>query len=391
MAGICMLGSAMPQEVARFDLAASPITSVRIPLGNSQWGSANYAEDLEVLDGDGTSFLMAGSDDHAAAVFDSATGMRANRTGIYTVDRIERTGTAGTFVGYNNYTSGYDLTSLPVTLSGVTASAKVSNVIKSFGADIAGSGNLLFSSTGQLANSNTLTLSYDLSTIGRPCVDGANQRAYLVNGNALRAFNTNDGSIVATLALPVTTIGDWAQSCIRWGTTGIAILGGDGNIYITRWGQANILDTNGNGILDSWETTTLGALTATVDDDPDHDGIPNALEYLYGTSPTTANFNPMVVKLPGAAAAVNARTAIPAFTTHTVTLEFPRRVGLPTDSYGFESTVDLTTWTAVSPLSETVISTNNSTGVAIDTVQAVLPLPLDNKGFVRMVWKLPTQ
>ena len=95
-------------EVHRIDLTASPLTSVRLPLGLSQWGNANYAQDIEVLDGDGTSFLVTGSSDAAAMVFDGAV-RRTNRTGIYSVTRIERTATPGVFVGYNNSTTGFEI------------------------------------------------------------------------------------------------------------------------------------------------------------------------------------------------------------------------------------------------------------------------------------------
>src|SRR6185436_19074715 len=100
-------------EVFRLDLNPGG-SALRIPLGLSQWGSANYAEDIEPLPGDGTSFLMAGSDDHSAVVFDG-TVRRQNRTGIYTVDRVEKTGTPGIYIGYNSYTSGFDLSRLSVT------------------------------------------------------------------------------------------------------------------------------------------------------------------------------------------------------------------------------------------------------------------------------------
>lgn len=387
-------------EVARFDLTTSPVTSIRIPLGNSQWGSSNYAEDLEVLDGDGTSFLMAGSGDHAAAVFDSATGRRTNRTGIYTIDRIERTATAGTFVGYNSYTSGFGLATLPVTASGVTASRTVGSLISGYYADIAGSGDVLLSSTGLLVNSNTLSLSFNLGISGRPCVDSSNQRAYIVNGNGLRAFKTTDGTAAGTLALPVTSTGDWAQSCVRWGTNGLAIMGNDGYIYITRWSQANTLDTNMNGIPDAWEMATFGHLGVAPDDDPDHDGIPNALEYVFGTSPTDASGTPMLLKVGGSASVASASgqgggstvkdASVASNPTQTVTVEFPRRVGLPAGVYGFESSTDLRTWAPAQSLSETVVATNTSGSFAVDTVQAVIPLPL-KKGFVRMVWKTPYQ
>lgn len=370
-------------EVHRIDLTTTPATSVRIALGNSQWGSANYAEDIEVLDGDGTSFLMAGLDDHAAAVFDGAI-RRTNRTGIYTVDRVERTGTAGAFVGYNNYSSSFGLTDLSVTAAGVSISRTVSSLVSGYYADIRGAGNLLLSSTGRLVNSSALTLIADLGVIGRPCVDGPYGRAYLVNGNGLRSFDTATALATGTLALPVTSTGDWAQSCVRWGLDGIAILGNDGKIYMARWSQlipAGI-DLNGNGISDAWEAANFGTLQADLQFDPDGDGIASALEYFFGTSPFQSSSSPLQMSLSGSG---NNLAASPA----SIRLVFPRRAGLAVGFYRFESSPDLTNWGLAVGVTQTVLSTETIDGVVIETVEALIPSPDPTSGFVRLIWSNP--
>ncbi len=365
-------------EVHRIDLAAAGYPSARIPLGNSQWGSANYAEDIEPLDGDGTSFLMAGSDDHAAAVYDGSV-RRGNRTGIYSVDRIERSGTAGTFIGYNSYTSGFGLTRLAVTSAGVSESQNVSNVVSGYYVDIRTAGNLLLSSSGLLVDNSNLTLKASLGLTGRPCVDGPNQRAYLVNGNGLRAYNVMAGSATGTLTLPTTATGDWAQTCVRSGLDGFAILGNDGKIYIARW-SATIpagLDQNNDGIADAWAAANFGTLAVNPAGDGDSDGLAAALEYLFVTSPQQTSANPLQFST----ANVGGQQVL-----H---VTFPRRAGLAAGSYGYEMSQVLGTWNPVLNATETVLSTQTVGGVQIELVDAAIPCPSWGSGFVRLIWTHP--
>lgn|GEM_PF-3034722 len=231
------IGLADAPEVHRIDLDTVGYPAVRIPLGLSQWGSANYAQDIKVLEGDGTSFIFAGSGDHAAAIFDG-TVRRPDRTSIYSVDSLARTGTSGVFIGYDNYTSGFELTRLSATATGVSTLLKFSNVVSNYGVTIAGDGNFVLSSNGRLGDSRTLTLIADLAVSGKPCVDAANQRVYMASGGSLLAYQTATGNPAGTFALRSAGSSDWPQQCIRWGTDGLAVLGNDGKIAIARWSLA---------------------------------------------------------------------------------------------------------------------------------------------------------
>ena len=56
-------------------------------------------------------------------------------------------------------------------------------------------------------------------------------------------------------------------------------------------------DANGNGILDSWETQQFGNAAAgnnVANDDADHDGLSNLLEFALGTNPTVTGANPIL-------------------------------------------------------------------------------------------------
>jgi hypothetical protein len=360
-------------EVCRLDLTASPPTQIRIPLGLSMWGSSNTAQDIEVLDGDGTSFMIAGAGDHAAAIYDDTT-MRTQRSGIYTVDRIERGAAPGMFIGYNNYTSGFGTTQLYAAPDGVVTQQTTSNLISGYGVDIRTSGNLVLSSSGKLINSASLSLLSTLPSGGRPCVDARHSRAYLVFGNALRAYSAQDGSLKNTLALPVTTTGDWAQSCIRWGANGFAITGND-RILITRWSAANPPDedTNANGFSDAWERLHFSDLGVNANGDPDEDGLVNGIEYLLALDPQKKSLARMGVR------AENGES--PA-----LVLTYDRLKGLPTTRFRYETSAGLTGWQPADNVTERVLSTGTSGGEQVETIEASLPRPAADQTYLRLRW-----
>jgi uncharacterized repeat protein (TIGR01451 family) len=355
-------------EVHRIDLSSSPMTSTRIPLGLSQWGSVNYAEDIEVLDGDGTSFIMVGSADHSAAVYDG-TVRRANRSGIYTVGCIERTATTNTFVGYNNVTTGFGTTRLNITSTGVTVAQTVSNLISGF-VEIAGAGNFLLSSTGVLADSISLTLISNLGVSGRPCVDQAYQRAYLVNSGGLWSFDAATGLPAGSMALPTS---NWPKSCVRWGADGFAMLGAD-KLYLARWSAAIPAgaDADANGLADSWENSHFGVLGVSLTGDADGDGLANGLEYLLVTPPRAANSSP-----------IQTSTSIEGG-HRIINLVFSRRAGVGSSFYAYECSPDTQSWMAPASVVETVVSTQTIAGSQVEVVHAAVRSPGPSSGFVRL-------
>jgi YVTN family beta-propeller protein len=361
-------------EVHRLDLSTTPPTSVRIALGTSQWGSANYAQDLEVLPGDGTSFMMAGSDDHGAAIYDG-TVRRSTRTGIYSVDRIEAGPTPDVFIGYNNYTSGFGLSRITASAGGATISQQVSNVFTGYYLDFDAEGSLMLSSSGLVVDSNTLALKTNLGVSGRPCVDAANSRVYLVSGNGLRAYDPYTGTSAGILPLPVTTTGDWALLCRRWGADGMAILGkDDGKIHIARWSAVAPGPSTAMAAGSPGQPATLRT-AAPGDADDDGDGIPNALEYLFGSRPDQADAgSPLKTELVSESGQRSFR------------ITYPRREGVDRERYRFEYSDNLRLWSEAGSVRERVISSVLVDGIAVEKVEATIALPQSSVGFVRLVW-----
>jgi hypothetical protein len=68
--------------------------------------------------------------------------------------------------------------------------------------DLRASGDLLLASSGQLAESNNLSLRGNFGFVGAPCLDAPNGRGYLASGTNLRAFEISTGTLVGTLGLP---------------------------------------------------------------------------------------------------------------------------------------------------------------------------------------------
>ncbi|MFN9108839.1 MAG: hypothetical protein ACK5XN_02000, partial [Bacteroidota bacterium] len=120
--------------------------------------------------------------------------------------------------------------------------------------------------------------------------------------------------------------------------------------------------------------TNFGALGVNPAGDIDGDGIANGIEYFLATLPTTTTSNPIQI---------NTNSDIGQNVIHVV---FPRRAGLSQSLYGYECSTDLATWNSVPNVTETVVSSQTVNGVLVETVDAQLPCPAPNSGFVRLKW-----
>ncbi len=298
-----------------------------------------------------------------------------SRPRLLSVNQIVRTATSGLFLGYYQ-----DLTKLTVTAAGVAITASNSSLLFGYNTIVSSDGNTALSGSGKLFDSGTMTLRADLSSAvdlqsGCPCVDALNQRAFLLFGHTLSAFNSVNGAPLGTFSVSTNQQGNWASTFVRWGLDGFEFLG-NGTVYIGRWNAAMKpgFDANGNGIDDAWESNYLGAFGAHLSGDSDGDGIKEPFEYLFGLSPVSPNNNPAQTYL---------STATGQARLH---FTFPRRVGLTAGVYGFEVSPDLENWSPPQDLNEEILATEIIDGIQVQLIDASMLAPTPGQGFVRMKW-----
>jgi hypothetical protein len=234
--------NALP-EVLRIDLTAVPPFVAHIPLSNDPSDFLNSAVAVQALEGDGTSFLV-GTYNGIAKVVDG-TVQRSTHTATNTVTLLTSTTQPNVFTAYYNSIGGGKFSKLLVTTSGVSVIQSNATIASTGLSYVSGSGDIFLGSSypsyGRLVDTNSLTLRASLPLFGIPGVDPENGRVFVVEGNRLYAFNSQNGAATGTFPLPVTSTGAWAQTCVRWGSDGFAILGYDGpygtpgKLYIGRW------------------------------------------------------------------------------------------------------------------------------------------------------------
>jgi uncharacterized repeat protein (TIGR01451 family) len=358
-------------SVSRIDLSQAPPVVVRIP-------TTNAAQDIEVLDGDGTSILVASTPDRSVQAIDGSISRPTRASGI---NNIERTATPGIFFGYDSGTTAYSCTRLSVTETGVQVIQTVYDLMDggAYSSHVRGAGGRILSDGGKLVDSGSMSMVATLPVWGTECLDGIHHRAYIVSGNTLHSFDSNSGQARGSFLLPVSASGDWALSCVRWGIDGIAILGNDGKIYVGRWSGVIPPATDGNtdGISDAWAAAHFRTIVVNPGADSDGDGLPDALEYLFATSPVAAGASPLRL-------ALNTVDG-----NQTILLRFPRRAGLDPGSYCFELSENFGTWLVAPGAMETVLSTATEDGVEVEQVEARIPMAWPDRGFARIKWLHP--
>jgi uncharacterized repeat protein (TIGR01451 family) len=363
-------------EIVRVDLDGPQYAPVRIPLANLRFNEAHYPGDLEVLDGDGTSFIVTSRSSRNVAVYDGTVRRPNFITSIDGVDRIERTAVPNRFVGMASDGSGRYLRQFLVSPSGVSVAA--SGQVSLGGSNIQASGNLVLSNYGELARTDTLTVQHDFSIRGTECLDAFNGRAYLVYAKYVRAFDLATRAPAGNLRLPVDEYYGWATQCIRWGSEGLAIAGRQ-HVYLARWSGATPppADQNGDGISDSWALAYFGSTNIDINGDPDLDGTSNAFEYFFATSPLAAN---------GASLSLGVTRSVAGNSLHLI---YPRRAEIAPGTFGYERGASLQEWTAATGITESIIGSQMIDGVHVQTIEAVFPPSDAPQGFGRLRWLRP--
>jgi hypothetical protein len=225
-------GLAQMTEVQRIDLTTTPPVSVLIPLVGDTY--QDTVTDLEVLDGDGTSFAAITAYYPTPAVYDGTVRRMFSNAYLSSYGNIEKTGTSGVFITYDgpNSLSKIKFNSSAITNVQTTAINGIAGTFRT-------SGNLLLTGTGIVINTVDVIFKLNLGASGLPCLDAPNHRAYLVKSTSIAGFSTATGLSIGTVALPAPSpYGISPRDCVRWGTDGLAVIGDDANLYMVRWSAA---------------------------------------------------------------------------------------------------------------------------------------------------------
>ncbi len=155
---------------------------------------------------------------------------------------------------------------------------------------------------------------------------------------------------------------DTAFTSTSAGTFTLRLSASDGAITTFDDVTATIITTP----FDSWRVTNFGSSVNLPEiggdlADPDHDGIPNLLEYAFNLTPNSPDSGPK-----GSTAA------------NQMSLVYRRNLSAGDITFGYEQSTDLTTWTAVTPTT-TVLSNDGQT----QTIQATVPMS-GNQRFLRL-------
>ena len=377
-------------EIQRFDLQAK-IPDLRVPLVPDVT-SANYrAEEMVVLEGDGTSIMVARNNppltwnQQGVAVYDG-TIMRPVVTGPSTgANRIEVSADPTVFFGFNSRSSEAGVRTLKVDASGVTETRNIPGLAGEF-RDFRADGNLLLTARGGLIDGKELavlgTFKNGSSLVdGLPWIDSASQTAYYATGGSINAYSTSTFLSKGSYATNGDIYPGSPVQLIRWGSDGFALLaesvgsgrlrGGD-KILFVRWSAA------------PYPPRPVAAAAAfSVQADPlemdsDGDGVTDGFEHLFGTPVDRAQELPL-------------RMVAGAPADPVMKVRFPRRAGLSPKPYRYAVSSDLRNWQEASNVVERVLGTSEKDGVTIEIIEADIPKPPAGKGrgFVRLEWTEP--
>ena len=237
-------------QVWRINLASHTV-DLAIPLGNSQFNGPQFAEDIQVLPGNPTSFVVSlrnccfSPRHEGVAVFDGAT-RRAQVTPNHTGSNvIEFSASAGTLYGYNNETTEFGFRTMAVTASGVTVtdnytSFQTPTLLSGFATDIHFGGGFIYSTDGKMVDPIARTVVRSFSGAFGPVVsEPLRNRVFYLTASTVRAFDVGSGTEVGNASLTnVAGVNGTPNGIIRWGAKGLAVRTSLGQIFMvesTSW------------------------------------------------------------------------------------------------------------------------------------------------------------
>jgi hypothetical protein len=148
-------------RIVRFNLFTKEVDA-QVNLGSSGVTGSFYADDIEVLPGSSTSFVVSRRNQgfsprhEGLAVYDG-TIRRPNTTPGHTGSNTIAFASNGQLFGYNNETTEYGFRRLIITENGVSELAVYTGLVNNFSTEIESQGNRIYSSRGHVVDVSTPT------------------------------------------------------------------------------------------------------------------------------------------------------------------------------------------------------------------------------------------
>lgn len=155
------IGLSGAPRIVRFNLLTKAVDA-QINLGSSGVTGSFYAEDIEVLPGSSTSFVVSRRNQgfsprhEGLAVYDG-TVRRPNTTPGHTGSNSITFASNGQLFGYNNETTEYGFRRLIISGNGVSELAVYPGLVNNFSTEIESQGNRIYSSRGHVVDVSTPT------------------------------------------------------------------------------------------------------------------------------------------------------------------------------------------------------------------------------------------
>ena len=204
-------------------------------LGTGSYG-ATYAEDIAVQPGNNkviavSRFRKGISPRHdGVAIYDDGIELPQKTRDHTGSNVIEFSDEPEIVYGYCNETTNYGVYTNFVNENGISQIAQNGGLISGFGTNFEYDDGFIYSTSGRVIDTSTMTLVGQFSSSGHVEPDADIRRTFYINGTIIKAFNQK--TFLETGTFSVSGISGSARNLIRWGNRGLAFCSSNGDVVI---------------------------------------------------------------------------------------------------------------------------------------------------------------